>query len=66
MIYWLNLNRRPRWTQRSTNNFKMAKLPLLDDLIDFSGIKLINLNKIHNFPNNHDKIKIRAWKILFI
>ena len=44
----------------------MAKLSLLDDLIDLNGIKSLNSNKIHNFLNNHDKIKIITWKILFI
>lgn len=46
--------------------FKMAKLPILDDLLYLNGIELINSNNIPNFLNNHDKIKIRTWKILFI
>ena len=41
-------------------------MPFLNNLIGLNGIKLINSNKINNFLNNHDKIKIITWKILFI
>lgn len=44
----------------------MANLPLLDELIDLNRIESINSNKIHNFLNKHDKIKIRTGKILSI
>ena len=37
-----------------------------NDLIDLEQFKPIESNKIHNFLNNHDKIKIITWKILFI
>lgn len=43
----------------------MPKLAILDDLIDLNGIKSVKSNKIHNFLNKYDKIKIRTWKLLF-
>lgn len=45
---------------------KMARLPLLDDLIDSKQFKSIESNEIHNFLNKYDKRKMKMGKLYLI